>query len=81
MELDWEHFMFWNSVHLQHYQRKACIMNQLYFNKLNTMLLTSFEGSFFWDLILKVWSIIYNSQIKVDDKYELWLIDVVFLDT
>ena len=41
------------------------------------MLLTSFEDSFFWDLIEEVWSKIHNSQSKVDDKYELCLINVV----
>ena len=65
--------------HLQHYPRKVCIMNQLCFNKLQTMLLTSFEDSFFWDLIEEVWSKINNSQSKVDYKYELCLINVVVL--
>ena len=43
------------------------------------MLLTSFEDSFFWDLIEEVWSKIHNSQSKVDDKYELCLINVVLV--
>ena len=52
-------------------------MNKLCFNKLLITFLTSFEDTFFWDIILEVCCKVYNPQSKVDDKYELCLINVV----
>ena len=60
----------WTSdlIGLQQYPRKVCIIPQLCFSKLQTMLLTSFEDSFFLDLIEEVWSKIHNLQSKVNDE-------------
>ena len=64
---------------IQQYPREICIITQLCFSKLQTMLLTSFEDSFFLDLIVEVWSKIHNAQSKVNDEYELCLINVIVL--
>ena len=64
-------------VQLQHYPRLACIMNQLFLNKLQTMLLTAFECSFLFDLIVEESSKIHNLKSKVEDKYKVCLINIV----
>ena len=64
-------------MNIKQYPRKVCIINQHCSSKLQAMLLTSFKNSFFLDLKAEVWSKIHNPQCKVENKYELCLINVV----